>query len=649
MRKNSVVDYWGYAALKVVGPLIRLLPLGFSLFLGRVIGSLFYYFDLKHKAVAYANIKKALGGKLSARQLSRLSKEFYENFGQSIIEIFLIPKIDKKYINKYISIEGRPYVDEAFKRGKGIIFTGMHAGSWELSSIISANLGYPFSLFVRGQRYPRLEKLLNAYRQERGCKIIQRENQARALIQVLKNNEAFGMTVDQGGRAGTLVKFFGQDASMPTGAIRLALKYDAVILPVFYTRRNGPYHKLIVEPPLELKRTGDAEKDIRDNLQSLVAIFEKLILRYPKDYLWTYKIWKYAKEKNILILSDQKAGHLRQSEAALNIIAGYLKDKGIDTHITTVAVGFKNKFAPSSLALSSLLSGRYSCQGCLWCLRNSLAADTYRSLISAKPDIIISCGSALAPINFVLSRENAAKSVVILRPGFLSTKRFDLVIMPRHDNPPRRKNIAITEGALNLINDEYLKTEREKLSRLTAGGRDPAAAHIGLLLGGNTKEFLLSQEMVLEVIRQLKQAAEKMNAVLLITTSRRTSKEVEELVKREFREYSRCKLLVIANEKNIPEAVGGILGLSQIIVTSPESISMISEAVNSKKYVLVFAGTGLPGRHQRFIRHFAKNKYIHLVGPGDLGGTIADIWRDKPEMNTLKDNFIIAEAVERLL
>ena len=53
-------------------------------------------------------------------------------------------------------------------------------------------------------------------------------------------------------------------------------------------------------------------------------------------------------------------------------------------------------------------------------------------------------------------------------------------------------------------------------------------------------------------VRNIKKAVESLNGELLVTTSRRTSSAVDDLLKREFSDYPRCRLLVIANEKNFP-------------------------------------------------------------------------------------------------
>src|SRR3989338_3826781 len=140
MNRNSIIDYSGYILIRLFGPLIRSLPLNASMFLGARLGELFYYFDLKHQAIAYVNIKTAFGAKLSPQKLSHLTKEFYRSFGQNLIEILLIPLADKAYIYKYITLQGQENIAAGFEKGKGVILLAVHAGSWELSNIICANL-----------------------------------------------------------------------------------------------------------------------------------------------------------------------------------------------------------------------------------------------------------------------------------------------------------------------------------------------------------------------------------------------------------------------------------------------------------------------------------------------------------------------------
>ncbi|MFA5725733.1 MAG: ELM1/GtrOC1 family putative glycosyltransferase [Candidatus Omnitrophota bacterium] len=647
MKNSLLLDYLACILFKALGALFRFLPVGVTLFLGRRLGDWLYYFDAKHRARSYANIKNALRESLTLETICRVTREFYRSFGQSIIEIFLIPKVDKAYMEKYIEIEGLENIYSGLKKGKGAVLISVHAGSWELANIICANCGFPFYLFVKDQGFPRLNKLLNSYRQKKGCRIITKEGGLKQLIAALKNNSAVGITLDQGGKGGELVEFFGQSASMSTGGIKIALKYDTAIIPVYFTRTKGPKIKVLVGKELELVKTADAAQDLQDNLKKVTRVFEDFIRAYPKEYLWTYRIWKYSDEKDILILNDGKPGHLRQSEALSRIITQRLENKGIRVRASAVEIKFQNKLAKLVFSLSSLLSGKYPCPSCLWHLRKFLQADTYAALAHSRSDIVISCGSGSAPVNFIISRQAQARSIAIMRPSFLSLKKFDLVVMPQHDRPPKKRNIVVTKGALNLITPRYLEEQSAELVKRY--NLDPRVFYIGLLLGGNSKKFILDKALAARLAGQVKAAAEKMDASILITTSRRTSAEVEGLLKQEFKEYPRCKLMVIANEKNIPQAVGGILALSQFVITSPESISMISEAASSAKFVVVFKSAGLSRKHANFLKGLALNNYIYLSEIDRLDRTIADIRQNKEPVKVLADRETVSKAIEKVL
>jgi mitochondrial fission protein ELM1 len=499
---------------------------------------------------------------------------------------------------------------------------------------------------------------LNDYRRLKGGRVITRNRSGlRKVLKALKENSIMTIVADQGGKRGLIVRFLNQFSPMSTAAIRLAWKSDAKIIPVFYQRIKGPYFKITAMPQLTIEKTGDYHSDIRNNLQKVAALFERYILEHPQEYLWSYQMRKYSPLKTLVILSDRKTGHLRQSQATATIIKDYLERKGKRLEIKIQQVRFRNKLSRYLVTAGCLLASRRSCQGCLWCLRRFLKKDSYEALVALSADYIVSAGSSLAAVNYILSAENLSKSIQILKPSVLGISRFDLVIMPGHDRPPPRKNVLVTKGALNPVDEEYLKSQTKALLQAFGVEHPPAGIqdsglknYIGLLIGGNTKIFHLSKDKTLQVITQIKNIAQKLDMSLLVTTSRRTPADIEGLLKREFSTYPRCRLLLIANEKNFPFAIGAILGLSKIIVVSPESISMISEAVNSGKYVVVFDDSSRLGRrHRRFLDYFSKNKYIYLIEPEKLGCLIEDIWKRKPLVRYLDDKTMLRHRIESLI
>ncbi|MFA6357553.1 MAG: ELM1/GtrOC1 family putative glycosyltransferase [Candidatus Omnitrophota bacterium] len=641
MKPNSIVDYSACILFRLVSFFTAYLPLNFSLFFGRRLGDLIYLFDRKHRLIAYTNIRHALADKINWQRCKKITRSAYQSFGQNLMEISFIGRIDKQYLEKYIQIENKDNIDAAFKRGKGVIFLAVHEGDWELSNIICANLGFPFTLFVRDQGLPRLNDLLNSYRLKRGAKIIHKKAGVRQLIEVLKNNQAIGMTTDQGGKNGQLVRFFGQDASMAVGAVKLALKYDCSIIPVFYTRIKGPYTKVFLDQVYTVTRSENPENDLKDNLQRIISVYENYIRKYPYEYLWTYKVWKYGKDKEILILSDGKTGHLRQSEGLAKLINQQLSSRGIKTNLFIKEV----KFGREALVWLQIAKAI----GRIDCLRHALTDESWQSLMSSKPDYIISAGGLMSVLNYLLARENQAKSICLMKPSNISLKKFNLVIVPEHDGNFKRKNVVITEGALNLIDADYLNQKLERIRRsglIKAGLLNPC---IGVLIGGDSKNFSLDQKIITKLAVQIKKSAEELNASLLISTSRRTSPEVQEQVKNEFANYPRCKLLVIANENNNPDVVGGIIGLSNIIINSPESISMISEAAAGEKYVVVFKARGLSRKHERFLKKFQTKKYIYFKQIEELADCLNWIWQNKPQVNSPRDDLKVIEGLNKII
>ncbi len=656
MKQNLIADYLSCFLFRAVSLFSFFLPLNLSLFFGRRLGDLIYLCDQKHRAIVYGNVRRTVADKLDGGSAARITRQTYQAFGQNLVEISFIPRINKRYLQKYIHIENQDYAQEAFKRGKGVIFLIVHEGNWELSNIICANLGVPFVLFVRDQGFPRLNALLNSYRLKQGAKVIHKNAGLRELIEVLKDNQSIGMTVDQGGKKGELVEFFGRDASMSTGAVKLALRHDCAIIPIYYRRIKGPHTQLILDQVFTVKRCGDPQADLRQNLQRLIGIYEQYLRRYPHEYLWTYKIYKYSRQKELLIISDGKVGHLRQSEGAAKLIGQALRERKISTRLFSVEIKFRSPLSGFILNLLAKFSGRYQGNGYgMRYLRYALTPQSWQELMRYNPDMVISAGGSTSAVNYLLSRESQAKSVVLMRPGFLSLKKFNLAIIPRHDLTARawlgwlNKNLVVTEGALNLVDAQYLQ---EKVKGLKQSGllKEGAAKFcIGVLIGGDSRKFKLDPAAISKLAQEIKKSASRLDADILISTSRRSSPAVEAVIRNEFADYARCRLLVIANQQNHPDAVGGILGLSHLVISSPESISMISEAASAGKYTVVFSCANLSIKHGRFLENYRQKGYIYLEETDALSTRVEQLLQDQPEIKFPQDNLKVIAGINKIL
>ncbi|MCA9401033.1 MAG: mitochondrial fission ELM1 family protein, partial [Candidatus Omnitrophica bacterium] len=500
---------------------------------------------------------------------------------------------------------------------------------------------------------------LNSYRECSGSIVISRGLGTRDLVKSLQNNEIIGMVVDQGGKDGVLVPFFDREASMSVGAIRMGLKRGIPICFSIIFREKGEKHRMVIHPPFELVNTGDAEKDVMSNLTKVTEIMENYIHRYPSEYMWFYKIWKYSNHVDVVMLNDQRTGHLRQSETvfrhAQDVLEG--QNKKIQKHV--VDVDFKNAIAQKIFSIFGLTPFLFFYRGKIQLLKLFLTKESYEGLASKRCDFVISCGSSLAGVNYFLAKDHHARSIVVQKPGMWPLEKFDLVILPQHDAQKTsrlgKKHVAVTSGAPNLVNEKYLQDESKKLLQRFSHLKNRSRFKIGVLIGGNSKKVFLSEQQIKILIQQIKQVSQDLKADLLITTSRRTPPKIEQMFLREFKKNPSCPLLILASRENVKEAVGGILGLSDIVVVSGDSISMVSEAASSGKYTVVFLPQKkdvlLKGsnKHIDFIENLNDQGFVLSSHVNDISHSIYSIAKNKIQTKPINDDQVIREAMKYVI
>lgn len=623
---------------------MRMLPYGAALFIGARAGDLAYLLaPHKRNSIAYVNIKAALGAEKSPKEIKKIIRGLYRNLGEGFIELMWFPKFGKDYFDRYLEVQGVERFTEAENKGKGVIFLTAHYGNWEILNLTAALTGHPIKAIARQQKMKRLDNLLNSYRQMKGCEVIFKNDAKREVLQILRDNGRVGILGDQSaGARGIFLELFGRRASYAAGAFAFALKTECAVLPIFIINKGWGRHKIEINPPIEVKDTGDKTADITKGLEEYNKILEKYIKQHLDHWLWLHRKWKGTPSRDILILSDGKAGHLNQSLAFSQALSESDDSKIFRKKV--VQVKYKNTAARIFLNVCALFSSK-RCQGCMVCLKLCLTPDSYKALVSSCGDIVVSCGSSTSAVNLIYSRDVNAKRVALMKPGIFGTRRFDLVVAPKHDGL-RGKNVLSTRLSLNFVNQ---KTLQENASRLEKSFSLDGRPKIGLLLGGDSDTYKMDKNCVKNILNAVAEVSEDLDADILASTSRRTSKDIEELAKSMLAKNKRCKMLVVANEKNIEGAVPGILGLSDAVVVSGESISMISEAISSGKRVLVFQKPE-KGKHKEIIEGLKDDGFIKIIDENTAKQDIKEALKDKSvSLKTIDDVERIKEKAKQLV
>ena len=261
-----------------------------------------------------------------------------------------------------------------------------------------------------------------------------------------------------------------------------------------------------------------------------------------------------------------------------------------------------------------------------------------------------SAGRSTAAVNLFLGAENDARKVVLMKPG-IPLRYFDAAVIPRHDDPPRRRNVVETRAAPNLVDAESLEEAGRALADKARNISD--TPKVGVLMGGDTKDCRVTTDLARDVLRQVREAAKDLGMGVLVTTSRRTPREVERVVDDETTGDPATELVIIANRRNIPRAVEGILGLSRMVVVSGESISMVSEAASSGRAVLVFEPEKRVRnrtKYERVVDDLAGDGYVRKVRPLEVAAAIRECANAPDEARrVLDDGGLVEKALGGLL
>lgn len=201
------------------------------------------------------------------------------------------------------------------------------------------------------------------------------------------------------------------------------------------------------------------------------------------------------------------------------------------------------------------------------------------------PDIIIGCGGTGAAVAADL-RASGKNIVAVQHPRF-DLRKFSLIVVNRHDGLTG-PNVLVTRTALHRITEERLAA-----ARVQWGDRFPHLPRplVAVLLGGSNGRFRLDLRVAAELAASLAEMARRDHVGLVVTPSRRTDPAVTRL----FADVL-GPLGAWVWDGTDENPYFGMLALSDMIIVTEDSVSMVSEAVATTAPVML---ARLPGRSRR--------------------------------------------------
>lgn len=269
--------------------IVRRLPRGFLYFFVGVVAELNFGLNRTGRRGIYDNLDHVLGTGVSRFTRWRYGRAAFRHFAYSIIDIFLIPGMTLENMHKYVAdIRGLEHVGAARDEGVGGIFTTAHMGSWELAGAALGLLGVPLTAVVLKHADPRIDQIFAEIRSRGNIEEVPLGGALAKLENAVERGRFIGLVTDRDVKGtGVRVAFFGEETTMPTGHVKLALRTGAWIFPALTYR--GPDHRIMIEirAPI-IPRTGETEEEL---MARTLPALEDMIRAHPDQWSSFFNLW----------------------------------------------------------------------------------------------------------------------------------------------------------------------------------------------------------------------------------------------------------------------------------------------------------------------------------------------------------------------
>ena len=285
-----------YNTLMFLSRLVRCLPYDLLLFIGTILGNIYYLFVSKQRNRAIKQMMPALN--VSESEAKKLVRASFINLARNMLDILYMPKLTPENIDEYVEIEHLERMDEAIAGGHGVVVVTGHVGTWEWMSGSIALKGYPVTAIAKQQPNAEYSRALDDLRATVNVEIFTRgTSELLSAGRALKKGKILGFLADQdGGPGGAFIEFLGRTASTPMGAAVFARKFGSPVLPMFIIRQPNGRHKVIIYDIMHYEDSGDTDKDLVDFTIKMNRIIEDVIRKYPTQWLWFQKRWNTPPE-----------------------------------------------------------------------------------------------------------------------------------------------------------------------------------------------------------------------------------------------------------------------------------------------------------------------------------------------------------------
>ena len=220
-------------------------------------------------------------------QVRRLCHEVADNFGRSFIELHSPRTLSARSAPLPILGPGLAAIEAARDSGRPVILATAHYGNYDAWRSALIARGFPVGALYMPMKNPAANRRYVATISQIGTPLFPRSGEGMAdMIRFLRAGGMLGIVTDHYMPNGEVMDFLGKPAWTATSTAKMAVKYDALLVPIYATRNaDGLSFTIETEAPIP-------HGDPLTMTRALNASVEARIRARPGQWFWLHRRWK---------------------------------------------------------------------------------------------------------------------------------------------------------------------------------------------------------------------------------------------------------------------------------------------------------------------------------------------------------------------
>lgn len=228
---------------------------------------------------------------MSEAEVKRMTRAVPDNFGRSMIEIYSGAAFRDRVKGIAFSGDGVGALAEAKAAGRPVMLITGHFGNYDAPRAALVAQGYSVGGLFRPARNDYFNDHYSAAIAALGKPMFSTDRRdLPKMIRFIRGGGMQGIVIDLNSFGGEHLDFLGKPALTAISAAELALKYNALVVPIYGIRQaDGISFDIRVEAPIAHSDPVTMTQALNDSLSALVR-------QYPDQWFWIHRRWKLPRE-----------------------------------------------------------------------------------------------------------------------------------------------------------------------------------------------------------------------------------------------------------------------------------------------------------------------------------------------------------------